>query len=79
VEIVRRIKRELFRHESVIGNFSGKYSAMIRERRAFSLQTQAFSPEIPANTRKNADGREMPGRPGSTGLAVFGREVLTDG
>jgi hypothetical protein len=36
VEIVRRTARELFHHESTIGNFSGKYLVMTNETRVFA-------------------------------------------
>jgi hypothetical protein len=36
VEIVRRITRELFHHELLIGNFSGKYLVTTRKTRVFA-------------------------------------------
>jgi hypothetical protein len=69
VEIVRRTARELFQHELVIGNFSGKYFVIIRGRRF-----------LPGNTgmvrAKTPDGRVFVRPSGSKPLYAAAAVIL---
>jgi hypothetical protein len=48
VEIVRRAARELFQHELVIGNFSGKYFVTMREEALFAWKYRAYGAQKPS-------------------------------
>jgi hypothetical protein len=70
VEIVRRTTRELFHHESMIGNFFGKYLVM-------TWETDAFARKYPASTARkhgwpgDCPAIEVPSRPALTGLNIL--------
>jgi hypothetical protein len=69
VEIVRRAARELFQHELVIGNFSGKYFVTMREGALFAWKYRPTA-------YKNPHARVEPGHEGSNPFAGAAADIL---